>query len=203
MMVNYFIQQLLQNSLLAIIGVIGIVIFLLLISKTLTVAERLVVNHIHTPFWYNFFICWQLIGVVAHEISHALIAKLFGAKILDIKLFQKPTRENGYRMGYVKSESFYGNSSEHLHANLGAGLSAVVPILLILPLIIFLLFNIINSNSYLIKIGDLLLISSLFWGLNLSPVDWHNARLAILPLLILLICVIILVTLIETIIYAL
>lgn len=203
MMVNYFIQQLLQNSLLAIIDVIGIVIFLLLISKTLTWSERLVVDHIHTPFWYNFFIYWQLIGVVVHEISHALVAKLFGAKILDIKLFQKPNRENGYRMGYVKSESFYGNNSEHLHANLGAGLSAVAPILLILPLIIFLLFNIINSNSYLIKIGDLLLISSLFWGLNLSPVDWHNARLAILPLLILLICVIIMVTLIETIIYAL
>lgn len=203
MMVNYFIQQLLQNSLLAIIGVIGIVIFLLLISKTLTWSEQLVVNHIHTPFWYNFFIYWQLIGVVAHEISHALVAKLFGAKILDIKLFQKPTRENGYRMGYVKSENFYGNSGEHLHANLGAGLSAVAPILLILPLIIFLLFSIINSSSYLIKIGNLLLISSLFWGLNLSPVDWHNVRLAILPLLILLICVIIMVTLIETIIYAL
>lgn len=203
MMVNYFIQQLLQNSLLAIIGVIGIVIFLLLISKTLTLSEQLVVNHIHTPFWYNFFIYWQLIGVVAHEISHALVAKLFGAKILDIKLFQKPTKENGYRMGYVKSENFYGNSGEHLHANLGAGLSAVAPILLILPLIIFLLFSIINSNSYLIKIGNLLLISSLFWGLNLSPVDWHNARLAILPLLILLICVIILVTLIETVIYSL
>ena len=174
MMVNYFIQQLLQNSLLAIIGVISIVIFLLLISKTLTWSEQLVVNHIHTPFWYNFFIYWQLIGVVAHEISHALIAELFGA-----------------------------NSSEHLHANLGAGLSAVAPILLILLLIVFLLFNIINSNSYLIKIGDLLLISSLFWGLNLSPVDWRNARLAILPLLIFLICVIIMVTLIETIIYAL
>lgn len=203
MMVNYFIQQLLQNSLLAIIGVIGIVIFLLLISKTLTLSEQLVVNHIHTPFWYNFFIYWQLIGVVAHEISHALVAKLFGAKILDIKLFQKPTKENGYRMGYVKSENFYGNSGEHLHANLGAGLSAVAPILLILPLIIFLLFSIINSNSYLIKIGNLLLISSLFWGLNLSPVDWHNASLAILPLLILLICVIIMVTLIETIIYSL
>lgn len=203
MMVNYFIQQLLQNSLLAIIGVIGIVIFLLLISKTLTLSEQLVVNHIHTPFWYNFFIYWQLIGVVAHEISHALVAKLFGAKILDIKLFQKPTKENGYRMGYVKSENFYGNSGEHLHANLGAGLSAVAPILLILPLIIFLLFSIINSNSYLIKIGNLLLISSLFWGLNLSAVDWHNASLAILPLLILLICVIIMVTLIETIIYSL
>lgn len=106
-------------------------------------------------------------------------------------------------MGYVKSENFYGNSGEHLHANLGAGLSAVAPILLILPLIIFLLFSIINSNSYLIKIGNLLLISSLFWGLNLSAVDWHNASLAILPLLILLICVIIMVTLIETIIYAL
>lgn len=189
-MKQIFLNQLWTNlKTVAIIIAIAIII-IVFVREVVNKLDEYIIRHL-TGVWQNIFTYWHFLGVVCHELAHAFFSILFGFSIAEIKLFQKPTLENNYRFGYVKTNiSFKENErgkiiwSDFVRGHLGISLIGFGPIIVILPLLWLLIVQIGNNQSFLIKIVCLICFSSLIWGLELSPIDLKNGFANIWALLI-------------------
>lgn len=120
-------------------------------------------------------------GTVHHELSHALLAFLTGAKIISISLF-KP---DGDSLGYVE----YCNRGSFVFRAIQDSMSAVAPILcgaVTSSIIIYVLFN--GSQPVLVSVLLVYLLISIVLHLRMSPADlkimWKGIPIIFLLVLI-------------------
>lgn len=92
-----FIIELLIKTCIETLYLTGMII---LIGMLLGILRTYSIKNFQRSFGSKIVMITGLIGVPIHELSHAIFALLFGHKVTEIKLFQKPD-ENGV-MGYVQ-----------------------------------------------------------------------------------------------------
>ena len=102
-----------------------------------------------------------VVGTPIHELSHALMALLFGHRIVDIKLFQRPD-QNGV-MGYV-NHSYNSKNIYHQVGNFFIGIAPIFGgLLVIMVLMVLLIPQVFESFMTVLAAGmtvDTLSISS-------------------------------------------
>lgn len=91
-----FLIQLFLKSFIETINLVGVIIIAGLI---LGILRNSALKNFQMSFGSNAVMLTGFIGVPVHELSHAIFALIFGHKIMDIKLLQRPDA-NGV-MGYV------------------------------------------------------------------------------------------------------
>ncbi|GKX65895.1 hypothetical protein [Inconstantimicrobium mannanitabidum] len=129
------ILQLLGNAIIETICLTGVII---LIGFLLGILRNNSLKNFQRSFGSKAMMITGFIGVPIHELSHALLAIVFGHKIKEIKLLQKPD-SNGV-MGYV-NHSFNKNNLYHQVGNFfigiapifGGGLSIIALMYFIIP----------------------------------------------------------------------
>jgi len=114
-----FLIELLRNTFIETFYITGMII---LIGLLLGVMRTYSNKNFQRTFGSNAVMITAFIGVPIHELSHAIIAILFGHKINDIKLLQKPD-ENGV-MGYV-NHSYNKNSIYQQIGNFFIGIAPI------------------------------------------------------------------------------
>jgi hypothetical protein len=95
---------------------------IIIIGLLLGVLREHSVNNFQRSFGARAVMITGLIGVPIHELSHAMIAILFGHKIVKIKLLQKPDA-NGV-MGYVQ----HGYKKSSIYQQIGNFFIGIAPI---------------------------------------------------------------------------
>lgn len=90
------------------IMVIGAVASTIILGLILGYLERISITNIQRTIGYKGIILTAP-GVVIHELSHYIMSKLFGYKILDVKLFRPIEGAKDGVLGYVKSSFNYNN----------------------------------------------------------------------------------------------
>lgn len=114
-----YIIQLLFKTLLETGYLIGVI---LLIGLLLGFLRKYTLRNFQRSFGSKILMITGVIGVPIHEMSHAVIALLFGHKITKVKLLQKPD-ENGV-MGYV-SHSYNQNNLYQQAGNFFIGIAPI------------------------------------------------------------------------------
>ncbi|WKY45910.1 hypothetical protein Q5O14_07390 [Eubacteriaceae bacterium ES2] len=84
--------------------------------------ENLTNKNLLKTFGRNSLLITGMIGVPVHELSHAIIAKIFWHKIIEIKLFQKPDAQGV--MGYV-NHSYNSKNIYQLCGNFFIGIAPI------------------------------------------------------------------------------
>lgn len=95
---------------------------IILIGLFLGILRTNSIKNIQRSFGSNVVMITAVIGVPIHELSHAIFAILFGHKVNDIKLFQKPD-ENGV-MGYVD----HSYNKRNIYQQIGNFFIGIAPI---------------------------------------------------------------------------
>lgn len=115
---DFFINLLIRSSI-ETIYLTGMIIFFGLI---LGILRNNSIKNIYKSLGFNAVMITGFIGVPVHELSHAILAVIFGHDIRKIKLFQKP--DNNGVMGYV-DHSYNPNS---IYQQVGNFFIGVAPI---------------------------------------------------------------------------
>lgn len=92
----YFLVEVFVRTFIETFYLVGAIIF---IGAILGILRTYSIRNFQRSFGNNAVMITGFIGVPVHELSHAIFAILFGHRVTDIKLLQKPD-ENGV-MGYV------------------------------------------------------------------------------------------------------
>ena len=91
--------------LLALAGTIMIPLIIIFVGKTLDFIIKVLSKSVSILFGnkvsYNLLFYWTFIGVIHHELSHALFGFLSGARIIEMNLY-KPNKKTG-ELGHVVS----------------------------------------------------------------------------------------------------
>lgn len=189
-MLQLFLNLLWSNIKIVMLIISITIIIILFVREIISKLDEYILSHLNGQ-WQNVFIYWHFLGVICHELAHAFFSLLFGFSIDSMKLFQKPTAQNDYKFGFVNTKiSFKENEYGHLiwedfiRGHLDMSLIGFGPIIIILPLSYFLMMQINNNGSLLIKTVCLFFLSSLIWGLELSPIDLKNGFVNLWALLI-------------------
>lgn len=96
---------------------------IILIGLLLGILRTNLIKNLQKSFGSSAVMITAVIGVPIHELSHAIFAILFGHKVNDIKLFQKPD-ENGV-MGYVD----HSYNKKNIYQQIGNFFIGIGPIL--------------------------------------------------------------------------
>lgn len=96
---------------------------IILIGLLLGILRTNSIKNLQRSFGSSAIMITAVIGVPIHELSHAIFAILFGHKVNDIKLFQKPD-ENGV-MGYVD----HSYNKKNVYQQIGNFFIGIGPIL--------------------------------------------------------------------------
>lgn len=111
-----------------------------LFTVTLIYLFRLIMDY--SPFARGFLYVTGIIGVPTHEFGHYLMCKLMGFKVLDMKLFIRPTpgtRTLGY-VNYSYPLSLFGSLGKVV-VSLGPLLTGFVAIYLLSPAVLKLMYS--------------------------------------------------------------
>ncbi|WP_205144823.1 hypothetical protein [Weissella uvarum] len=153
-----------------------------LISAVAGATDQRIVNRFGNRAQYYF----SFLGIIVHELSHALMALIFRHKIDQIHLVQQVDADN--RLGYVSHawnpKSWYqqlGNFFIGMGPMLGIGLTVVGVTYLVWPQLFWALqmddFRGIWQGVVWWQYGlGLLVVIQLCLALNLSRADWQNIR---------------------------
>lgn len=105
--------------------------------------EKLNNQFIFSAFGKVGIIITGAIGTVIHEISHLIMAILFGHKIVEVKLFKPFSSSSDGLLGYVN----HSYDKNNLYHNIGNFFIGIAP-LIGGTIVIFLLFNFLVPNGY-------------------------------------------------------
>jgi hypothetical protein len=114
-----FLIELVIKTILETVYITGMII---LIGLLLGILRTYSIKNFQRSFGRKAVMITGFIGVPIHELSHAIVAILFGHKVTDIKLLQKPDG-NGV-MGYV-NHSYNKNSIYQLIGNFFIGIAPI------------------------------------------------------------------------------
>ena len=114
-----FVTELLIRTCLETVYLIGVIV---LGGLLLGVLRNNSIRNFQRVFGTKALMATGCIGVPIHELSHAVFALLFGHKIVDIKLFQKPD-VNGV-MGYV----YHSYNQDSIYQQVGNFFIGIAPI---------------------------------------------------------------------------
>lgn len=139
-------------------------------------------------------------GIIIHELSHYIMAKIFRYNIVSVKLFQLPTIENKNIRGYVE----YTYDSSSMIQKAGSVLISIAPAITIplinIEMIYFTYLNKGKSNFILLLLITIIIFILTVNGIHLSPQDWFEFRkgsfsyLLILLLIALMLVILLVIT---------
>lgn len=154
---------------------------IILVGLLLGLLEKGSNRNFQGSFGRNAVMVTGIVGTPIHELSHALLALLFGHKIIDIKLFQRPDQDGV--MGYV-NHSYNKKNIYHQIGNFFIGVAPIVGgIMVIVGLMFFLIpdaftayANILAGSLNTQTIGDINLweIGNTYWRLIITIFSWEN-----------------------------
>lgn len=140
-----------------------------LISKNMAVSSNI----------FGHKIWWAWLGIIVHELSHAVVAIVFGHKIKAISFLQ-PADANG-TLGYVE-HTYDPRSGYQTLGNFFIGIAPIFGISLSMYLVTrwlwpsLLTLSPTGANSVLQGLIWGYLFFTLFFGIDLSPADWAGAQ---------------------------
>ena len=115
-------------------------------------------------------------GIIIHELSHYIMAKMFRYNITAVKLFQLPTVENNNIRGYVE----YSYDSSSIIQKAGSVLISIAPAITIpvinIEMIYLTYLNKGNNSFILLTLISLIVFILTVNGIHLSPQDWFEFR---------------------------
>lgn len=139
-------------------------------------------------------------GIIIHELSHYIMAKIFRYNIVSVKLFQLPTIENKNIRGYVE----YTYDSSSMIQKAGSVLISIAPAITIplinIEMIYFTYLNKGKSDFILLLLITIIVFILTVNGIHLSPQDWFEFRkgsfsyLLILLLIALMLVILLVIT---------
>lgn len=139
-------------------------------------------------------------GIIIHELSHYIMAKIFRYNIVSVKLFQLPTIENKNIRGYVE----YTYDSSSMIQKAGSVLISIAPAITIplinIEMIYFTYLNKGKNNFILLLLITIIIFILTVNGIHLSPQDWFEFRkgsfsyLLILLLIALMLVILLVIT---------
>ncbi len=155
-----YILQILVRAMVETVYLVGIIILIGLIFGILRDNS---IKNFQRSFGFKAIMLTGIIGVPIHELSHGILAVIFGHKITKVKLFQKP--DSTGTMGYVRHSynptNLYqqvGNFFIGVAPIFGGGISIIVLMYFMLPnafkeyiIILKNSFNIATINSNILK----------------------------------------------------
>lgn len=140
---NYFTELLIKTF----VETVYLTGMIILVGLLLGVLRTNSIKNFQRSFGSKAVMITGVIGVPIHELSHAIFALLFGHRITEIKLFQKPN-ENGV-MGYVK----HTYDPRSVYAQIGNFFIGVAPIFGgIISIVVLMRFIIPQSYNKFIEI---------------------------------------------------
>lgn len=138
------LKTLLLRPIIETIYLIGMIV---LIGFILGILRNNALNNLRRSFGVNAVMITGCIGVPIHELSHALLALLFGHSITEVKLLQKPDA-NG-TLGYVR----HSYNTKNIYQQVGNFFIGIAPIFGgLISLIVLMKLLLPNSYDEFIKI---------------------------------------------------
>jgi hypothetical protein len=173
-------------------AVLGIFLVMPIVaSATITVLSAKSNSELQNRFGENAPVWFGWLGVIVHELSHALMSLIFFHKIDDMRLLQSPFAKgrNG-QLGYVSHAWTPGNWYQQA-GNFFIGLAPIFGISVVGWLLTLwwwpalfqvheLGWSIFTRAPWWLVLIWVYVMMNLWLGLNLSSADWHNARTGLL-----------------------
>ena len=175
---NYFIIC----SLITIIASIGLPFLGNCMDKLVALMMKGLTNVTNSKFAFFMINRFTFIGTVLHELAHAFFAKIFGAKITKISLFDFFKSDTLGHVEFVTRGGF-------IRRNLQLFFSSVAPVLVNTFFIFLLVINWVNINTWYFYIIFIYLILSLFIHASMSSQDlklYRKGSIVAIPVIIIL-----------------
>lgn len=169
----------------AIINTIALIVICILFGKLIDNILNIIINILVKRFGVKFTLIFTnyitFIGTVHHELAHALLATLTGAKVTELNLF-KP---NGNSLGNIK----FTNRGNFITKSIQNTMSALAPVMLGCISEYILYIKLIESTNMIFNIFIIYVMISILLHMRMSKQD---IKIAIkgLPICSVIICVI-------------
>lgn len=157
-------------------------------------------QHLMTRFSQHALFIFSWLGIIVHELAHAVMAMLFGHHIDQVVLLTNPFKQDeAQRLGYVK----HSWQSTNLYQRLGNFFIGLAP-MLVITLLTGVITQVLWSPLFQIQtlgwhvfisvpvwkiVVWLCLIFNLNLGMNISSADWQNVQQGLMLYIVCLIIV--------------